>query len=325
MLIRIAITVLFLPVFFMTATSANGQAAEGERPAGLDEMIQSWKSYQSEFERYQGQIDIIRRLPSVTLTGTTQVRFRKGHSLIEDMEVGAIGSASVMQRSLRLVAWNSKYVFELNRLSSESDWVLRQIEPIEEIDNAGGWRTLLQTVNPTFLEGASLVDIVSDSNFVVKKLAANLDGSVEIEFEYSAAASDIDDDEILGGVLTLDSKHMYRLVGANVRRKRGDGTGVRDYRFEYSDEDEEAFGLPKMARIVASEDGAVMDDMECTLNLVRVTEPPDKDLFRLSGYGFPEPLEPGWSTGRWVAIVGVGCFFFAFFASIIRRRWPRSS
>ncbi|MDR1492174.1 MAG: hypothetical protein LBT05_05595 [Planctomycetaceae bacterium] len=198
---------------------------------------------------------------------------------------------------------NPNYQFSLSRQSSSSPWKLAEMN--DNLDNARVHRQfthgLLQS--STFAFGALMIeagwisDLLNSESFEIVSIN-NIKEKNLIKVNFRCQHNLDKNNKLLFGTMTFDPNNFWSLIDCDLTIEfsytTNTGKNIRTYRVEkhysYQDNHEVAF-FPRTVETTSFHEGIppIQDKIEYTsLKLGK----PEKDIFYMSHYGFPEPSYP---------------------------------
>jgi hypothetical protein len=309
----------------ITATSVAADDQEMLRRLFLDEAPQAWRAYEEYVNHLQGSIHY-RLVMNGELADETRLEFKQNQRCKL-----CIFQPNMKSRTRgQLAAFNSDYVFMLERTADGKPWMLAGHQPRSK-DNSSKPESLVNIFSKSYYNLVSvpqerLSELIRRSSFQLREVATVHRGGVnlvQVTFDSTHSEDEKPFRSVQGGTLLLDPSHSWYIVSGEIRT-------IWAEMERYAPENEVLrfdgkFPVPK--RTIATAHGH-KDDAGHTVttraftweyDVAAPTELPADAEFRLSAFGFPEPdytrTRIPWYL--WVAMAGIVCLGVGF---LIRRR-----
>lgn len=302
----------------------------------MSEAPQKWGEYRNRGRRLQGSCLITLRLGKATTCVHYDIKQNlTGASYLKQLLEGG----NTTNHGGKLTVVNSRYGFQLQRPTKESDWFIGGVNPKQEdgfsLDiappDAFAWDFVNRAFNfsPFFSMSQSLPELMQDSAFSVTKVSladsAAGDGLVRIEFsnhphsvtglQFKQNDLPVEWNDLVEGWVLLDPTHYWVFREFHtIHEYQSHNKGTSDAKFEYKIEPD---GFPILTRIGFKYKGVdprgMQSDQQGTFDFDSTEQDVPDSQFTLSAYGFPEPvgLDRRIPLYLWIAMIGLLCLIGA--------------
>lgn len=283
--------------------------------------------YENQFALVQGTVHVARTNRNNWQESTVRLTRNNSCTLHEVVEFRCEKGSRFERFPLTMTVENPRYAFLLERPQTGGPWGLKRVaRPGTGEELRVRFSGTHDHVNPSFLIGHRLRDVLRDPGFKLQSIVTDTAGNCRCEFQIDATATQLPAaTRIINGTVILDPRHMWRLVSGDLNMYLAEGQpGRATCNFEYEDaaSRDAGFAVPSKSQRNVYANNELIDSITAIPELTIADSLPPDSEFMLTAFGFPEPDWDEQQTTSWtmgLVIAGVGLALVIAGVFIVRR------